>query len=107
MLLLVTVVSAVVGAVVVSGWRSVVQVVIVVLLVVVRCLLWVASLRVRLWWCRSVWMGEFVDMPFPNLFVQGDVDPIADFAIWIVSLGGGDGSCFFASCCYFFACFIR
>ena len=46
-----------------------------------------------------------MDVPIPYSFVECNMDPVAQFSIWIVSFGGGSFSGCFACCCDFLSCF--
>ena len=81
--------SAVVGVVV--SWRRR-MVVVVFVLVVVWLLCVLASLGIWSRGCWFIWVHELVDVPSPHLLVQCDFNPIAEFAIGVVSLGSCSSS---------------
>ena len=87
---------------------------------VVVLILWVCTVRVFIscscmlsslsGWVRSrrgrrVGVGEFVNVPFPKFFVHCDMEPVAEFSVWVLSSFSYSFSSDFAFGAEGFGCF--
>ena len=63
--------------------------------------------RIRSRWDWGVGVSEFVDVPSPKSFIHCDVQPVAEFPIWVLAAGGDFFSSGLAICGDHFGSFIR